>query len=70
MKSEATARQATTSRKYRVTPVGSRGIMVVVRGAYSTDQAWRDAAAVVTGVDVDTSFDAERVVRLFPWWVR
>lgn len=60
----------TETRKYRVIPAGTRGRTVTVTGSYGSDQAWRDAAAKLAGAQVDTSFDAEQVIRLFPWWMQ
>lgn len=60
----------TETRKYRVIPHGTRGQTVTVTGSYVTDQAWRNAAARAAGTEVDTSFDAEQVIRLFPWWMQ
>lgn len=61
----------TETRKYRVIPQGSRGVTVAVTGAHATDQAWREAARDQAGhPDLDAAFDAERVIRLFPWWTQ
>ena len=63
----------TETRNYRVIPEGTRGFTVKVTGAYATDQEWRNAAKAVCGAKaacVDASFQAERVIRLFPWWMQ
>lgn len=57
------------TRKYRVIPEGSRGITVTVTGSYRNDNEWRAAARDQAGhPEVDPSFEAEQVFRLFPWW--
>jgi hypothetical protein len=61
----------TETRKYRVIPAGTRGKTVAVTGSFASDQAWREEAARVAGeAGIDASFDAERVIRLFPWWTQ
>ncbi len=61
---------ANETRKYRVIAEGTRGKTVTVVGDFGSDQAWRDEAARLSGVKVDASYDAERVIRLFPWWMQ
>jgi hypothetical protein len=61
------------TRKYQIRyeAAGGRKIKVVeVSGQFTTDQQWRDAAAVVAGVEVDASFAAENVLRIFPVWLQ
>lgn len=61
----------TETRTYRVIPEGSRGVTVTVTGSYQSADEWRAAARDQSGhTEVDASFEAERVIRTFAWWLQ